>query len=188
MQYHTTFSLPRGRRFTLFKAAESLSTACQKAESQYFYHDLWSQSPKLLKILNSYLAFEQGKLVSSFSFAWNLILTLDHCLMVRDVDTGHTFACSTKQPWKNGSPFTSSSGGGSWILSYGFGLPTMIFFQDGKHDPSSGSLTWGLMFTVSTAFAFSHFTSISTSKCPMLQTIESSFICSKCLEEKHSSL
>lgn len=44
-----------------------------------------------------------------------------------------------------------------------------------------GHLTWGLMFTFSTAFSFNHLTSSSTSKCPMLHTMASSFICSKCL-------
>lgn len=42
-------------------------------------------------------------------------------------------------------------------------------------------LTCGLMFIFSAALALSQFMSISQSKWPMLQTMESSFMCSKCL-------
>lgn len=51
-----------------------------------------------------------------------------------------------------------------------------------------GCLTWGLTFTTSTAFWFNHFASTSTSKWPILQTMASSFICSKCLRKEKKTL
>lgn len=48
--------------------------------------------------------------------------------------------------------------------------------------PSFGQkwFLWGLMFTFSTTFSLSYFTSISTSKCPVLHTMVSFFISLKC--------